>query len=87
MYDAFPDLYPLRSGLRPGTDKDGTVSMGAYRRMMLYHDNRFARNKQFVAVCCNTIVRHAVNRNVGLRTRTSPAAFDRFVAPSQRPTT
>jgi hypothetical protein len=48
------------------------------RQVFLYFDNRFATDLSLVFHAANMVMRHAVNRAVTARVKTSPAAFEMF---------
>ena len=74
IYDAWWQLFPLRQGLHDGK----ALPDGKMAHMALYYDNRFAQTLPLIFHLANIKLRHAVNRAVGLRVKSSNEAFRGF---------
>ena len=67
LYGAWWPLLPLRRGFRPGQ----IIPENRWRQVFLYYDNRFAQDLALLFHVANVKMRHAVNRAVGARVKSS----------------
>ena len=74
IYKTWWPLMPLRRGFV----KNASIPDSKMRQVFLYFDNRFAHDMSFVFHAANMMMRHAVNRAVTARVKTSPEAFAKF---------
>jgi hypothetical protein len=81
LYDGFWDIFPTRCGLGKGT-----LRMGTFRRIFLYHDNRGARDMPLLFCSASTLQRHATNSCVKAQVRVNKDRFEEFVAEVNDPT-
>jgi hypothetical protein len=75
IYATWDSLFPLKRGL--GT---GRVADCKYRHLFLYYDNRFAHSMSLLFYCADVLMRHATNKSIGVKVKTSPGAFQAFHA-------
>jgi hypothetical protein len=76
IYKTYWPLMPLRRGFVKGK----AIPDARWRIVFLYFDNRFAHNLPLLFHAANIIMRHAVNRAVTARVKTSGNAFAKFSA-------
>ena len=74
IYAAFWPLFPLKRGFAPGKP----VPEKKWRHLFLYFDNRFAHQMTLMFHVANVIMRHNVNRAVGVKIKSNPEAFAKF---------
>ena len=74
LYEAFWPLFVLRRGLVEGR----AVRASKVRHLMLYYDNRFAQDPALLFHLADVQMRHAVNRAVAARVKSSGDAFREF---------
>ena len=74
IYKTWWPLMPLRRGFTRGA----SIPDAKMRQVFLYFDNRFATDLSFLFHAANMMMRHAVNRAVTARVKTSPEAFAEY---------
>ena len=74
LYKSWWPLMPLRRGFV----RNASIPDAKMRQVFLYFDNRFAHDMSFLFHAANMMMRHAVNRAVTARIKTSPEAFAKF---------
>jgi hypothetical protein len=74
LYATWWPLFPLGRGLVKGK----ALSDKKIRHMFLYFDNRFAHDLPLLFHLANVKLRHAVNKSVGARVKSSSSAFADF---------
>lgn len=76
IYKTWAPLMPLRRGFVKGK----AIPDAKWGNVLLYFDNRFAHDLALVFHAANVIMRHAVNRAVCARVKTSGDSFAKFIA-------
>lgn len=74
LYEAFWPLFLLRRGFRYGK----ALPDPKYRHLFLYYDNRFAHSMPLLFCLANSRMRHAVNKGVTARVKSSSECFEEF---------
>jgi len=74
LYKTWWPLMPLRRGFV----RNASIPDTKMRQVFMYFDNRFAHDMSLVFHAANMMMRHAVNRAVTARVKTSPEAFAQF---------
>jgi hypothetical protein len=70
LYGSFPTLFMFGVGL----NSCKTISDTMARHLLLYHDNRFAENIQFIFYLFNVKMRHCAISNTSLYVKNNPSA-------------
>ena len=65
--------------------KGKTIPDAKWRQLFLYYDNRFAHDHALLFHVANMMMRHAVNRAVTAKVKTSADAFQKFTDITQSP--
>ena len=81
IYKTWWCLLPLRRGFVKGK----TIPDAKWRQLFLYYDNRFAHDHALLFHVANMMMRHAVNRAVNAKVKTSADAFQKFTDITQSP--
>jgi hypothetical protein len=76
LYAAWWPLFILRRGLVKGK----SLTPAKLRHLFLYYDNRFAHDMALLFYLANVTMRHAVNRSVTMKVKSSDTAFGEFQA-------
>jgi hypothetical protein len=74
MYKTWWSLIPLRRGFVKGK----SIPNAKWRQVLLFYDNRFAHDSSLLFHAANMVMRHAVNRAVTAKVKTSPGSFEKF---------
>ena len=70
-YESFPTLFPFGTGLTSKTP----VSLMDSRRMLLYHDQRFATNHSFIFHLFNQRMRHENSAGTSIYVKNTPSSI------------
>jgi hypothetical protein len=81
IYKTWWCLMPLRRGFVKGK----SIPDAKWRQLFLYYDNRFAHDHALLFHVANMMMRHAVNRAVTAKVKTSADAFQKFTDITQSP--